>query len=272
MTKPFLILMAGLTMAATLHADVLVTRATSYTGQILGVKPDGVHIRVGDNELTIPRADVIRAEIEKPPAFDKALEAFSAGKNQEALTGFKSLADRFGGLPAAWVEESLTRLSEVQLALKDFAGARKSLDMFRTLYPKSPVTATLDSKYARIYFEQKETDKALPLVQKVLEPLLKIEALTDEQENAVAESLILLGDCLAATNKLDDALDAYLKVVALYDVDALRTAEARYKAGKIFEQRNNWRRAKQNYEDVLRDTPDVAFADDVKKRLAAHPE
>lgn len=270
--KSYLFLVVSLALTASSAADVLVTRATSYSGQILAVKTDGVHIRVGENELTIPLTDVVRAEIEKPAAFDKALEALRAGRHQEALTGFKALVDRLGGLPVAWVEESVIRLSEAQLARGDFAGARKTLDFFRSRYPRSPLAATLDAKYARIYFEQKETDKAMQTVKKVLEPLLKLESLTDEQETAVAEGLILLGDCQAATGMLEDALDSYLTVVALYDVDPNRAAEARFKAGKIFEQRNNWRRAKQNYEDVLRDNPNVPYAEEIKKRLAARAE
>ena len=270
-----LILVAGLALTGA-RADILVTRDIVHTGQVVKATATGVAIKVGENEFTVPRPDILSADIAKPEAVEKSLTALRAGKYQEAATGFKAVADRYAGIPLPWAEESLRRLGDAQIGLKDYAGAKKSFDNFKALYPQAPVALTLDTKYARILFEQGQSDKAMPLIQGVIEPLLKRDYLTDEQEAIVAEGLVLLGDCLVATGKLDDALDSYLKVVALFDVDADRTAEARYKAGKLFEQRGNWRRAKQNYDEVVKEDPHLALADDAKKRLAdlikTHPD
>ena len=270
-----LILLTSLA-AAGARGDILVTRGMTYTGQVIKVTGNGFSIKVGDNEFIAPRADIVSAVVAKPDGVDKSLTALRAGKYQEALAGFKVILDRYNGLPVAWAEESLFRYGEAQLALKDFAGAQKIFDNFKAFYPQSPFALTLPAKTARIQFEQGQTDNALQTVQGLLAPLLKREYLTDNQEASVAEGLILQGDCLAAGGKLDDALDSYLKVVTLFDGGSDHLAEAKYKAGKLFEQRGNWRHAKQNYDELLKENPYLSFADDAKKRLAdltkAHPE
>jgi tetratricopeptide (TPR) repeat protein len=257
-------------------ADTVTTRAGTQTGTILKSGSAGVVIKVGDNELTIPVTDVVRVELAKTDAADKAEAAFRAGKLQDAMAGYKAILDRYGWLPVTWVEESYVKLGEIQIALKDPTAAKRTFDAFKAAYPKSTLGPLLDIKYARILLESREADKAVQLVEKTIEPLLKKDALTDDQERAMAEGAMIVGDVQAATGKADDALDQYLKVVTLYDVDNDLTAQARLKAGKIFETAGKWKRAKQTYDDILRETPDVALAGEAKKRFdeisKAHPE
>ncbi|MCG3149235.1 MAG: hypothetical protein PCFJNLEI_02695 [Verrucomicrobiae bacterium] len=267
-----LLLALTLTGGIAAHADIIATRGIIHTGQVVKVVGNGVQIKVGQNEFTTLISDIIRAVVVKPESFDKSLAAFRAGKNQDALTGFKTLVERYGGLPLPWAEESILRLGEVQIALKDFVGAKRTFDSFKTLYPKSSYVAVLDAKYARMLFEQRQPDQARQLIQGILDPLLKREFLTEDQETGIAEGLILLGDCHLAAGNADDALDSYLKVVTLFDISDDHTAEAKYKAGKIFEEKKNWRRAKQIFEELVRDYPTFAFTEDVKKRLAARSE
>ena len=255
-----------------LLADMVATRSVIHTGEIMRVSAEGVQIKVAIGEITIPKADIVKVEAAKPAAFDTASAAFKAGKFQDAVAGFRSVAERYAGLNTPWAEESLVKLGEACIGVKNYAEAKKAFDSFKTLYPKSPLAAGMDVKYARVLLEQKDTGKAAESLQSFLAPMLKKDFLSDEQELAVAEALVLLGDCQAADGKPQDALDHYLKVVALYDLDAERAAEAKYKAGKVFEQIGNWKRAKDSYEELLKDSPSFAHADDVKKRLAAHPE
>lgn len=258
--------------ALTARADVITTRGITHTGQVVKVVGSVVHIKVGENEFSPQLADIVRVEIPKPEALEKSLAAFRAGKNQDALAGYKGVVERYGGLPLPWIEEAVIKLGDVQVVLKEYAGAKRTYDSFKSLYPKSPYVAVLEAKQARILFEQNQPDQARTLIQGILEPLLKREFLTEDQEAGIAEGLILLGDCLAAAGNTEEALDNYLKVVTLFDVNDDRTAEAKYKAGKLLELKKNWRRARQIYTDLLRDYPTLAFADDLKKRLAAHPE
>jgi len=262
---------------AVARADILVTPAISYTGDVVRADCDNVTVKSGENEFTVHRADIQRVDLAKPEAFEKGMALARAGKQQEALMNLKPLVDRYAGVPLLpWVEESMCQYGETLVALKDYAGAKKVFDRFKQCYPKSGRVQVLDAKYARILFEQKEPEKAIALIKGVVEPMLKKQYLTEDQETGVAEGLVLLGDCQVATGKKDDALDNYLRVIALFDVDTTRTSEAKYKSAKLLEQHGNWRHAKQNYEELLKDTPEVPYAEDAKKQLAelskAHPE
>jgi TolA-binding protein len=269
-----------LLLAATARADVVVTKTVTHTGEILRVTPDGVQMRVkigdGFGEVTIPKPDIVRVEVPRPAMFDPSVTALKAGRFAEAVTGLKTITDRYAGLNIPWAEEALVKLGEAYTGQKDFTEAKRTLDSFRTLYPKSPLAAGMDVKYARVLLEQGETAKATESLQAFLDPMLKKAVLADDQEFAVAEALVLLGDCQLATGKTDDALDNYLKVVTLFDLDPDRAAEAKYKAAKVFERNGNWKRAKQAYDELLQDAPAITYADDVKKRLAdltrVHPE
>ena len=55
-----------------------------------------------------------------------------------------------------------------------------------------------------------------------------------------------------------------------------RAAEAKYKTAKAFERLGNWKRARDSYDELLKESPAFAQASDAKQRLAeltkAHPE
>jgi tetratricopeptide (TPR) repeat protein len=258
------------------RGDIIVTKTITHTGEVIGVTASGVQIKVAIGELTIPREDIVSTTIDKPVALDAAVAAAKAQNFQEAVTGLKPIIDHYAGLRLPWVEEAMLRLGDAYIGLKDFASAKRIFDSFKSLYPASPQTAGLDVKYARVLSEQKDYAKALEALNSFLELMLKRDFLTDEQETAVAEALVLRGDCLAATTKRDAALDDYLKVVTLFDYDADRAAEAKYKAARLFEDLGNWKRARDSYDEMLKEGPPVALADEIKRRLAditkAHPE
>jgi len=184
--------------------------------------------------------------------------------------------ERYAGLDLPWMQEAMLRLADAYLGANDFAAARATFEQFAKSYPQSPQAAGLEVKYARVLFKQKNYAKAGEQLHEFLTPLLKREYLTDPQEDAVSEGLMLLGDCQRAQGQTELALDSYLAVMTMFDFNPDRATEARYKAGQTFEELKNWKRAKDTYEELLADAPRIAFASDVQKRLAEltkeHPE
>lgn len=276
-----LLIMSGLSASfsavSSFAADIIVTRTLIHTGEVVGVEADGVLLKLpGLGQIKVYKADIQQLQLDKPARYDAALADLQKGAYQSAAEGLKFVADKYGGLNVPWVKEAMLRLGDAYAGLGDFAKARAAFDDFAQRYPDAVQDAGLDVKFARVLVEQKDYAKAAPILTKFLEPLLKQEYLADEKQRAVAEALVLLGDCQRATNLSDKALDNYLLVVTLFDVDAARTAEARYKAAQTFESLSNWKRAKDSYEDLLRESPGVSFAADAQKRLASlkadHPE
>src|SRR5436190_8929248 len=107
----------ALSIATAASADVIATRGIIQTGQVVKVVGNGVQIQVGENEFTAALADIVRADVAKPDTVEKSLAAFRAGKNQDALAGYKSIVERYGGLPLPWAEESMVKLGDVQISL-----------------------------------------------------------------------------------------------------------------------------------------------------------
>jgi outer membrane protein assembly factor BamD (BamD/ComL family) len=259
------------------RADIIITKTLIHTGEVVRTEADGVTVKLPAlGELKVYKADIVQIEIAKPATLESVPKLLQGGSFQDAVTVLKPIVDRYAGLDVAWVQEAVLQLGNAYLGANDFPSARATFDQFARLYPQAQQTAGLEVRYARVLFEEKDYTKASEQLHNFLTSLLKREFLTDAQENAVSEGLALQGDCQRAQNQPAQALDSYLAVVTMFDVNADRAAEARYKAGQTFEELKNWNRAKDTYGDLLKETPGVAFAPEAQKRLAAltkdHPE
>jgi len=249
------------------RADVVQTRTGVFKGTVTRIEGGTVYVKQEQGELGVPLRDILKVELDRPAAYDQALAALKAGKPQEALTALKPLVDRLAGLPSPLVADAVLRLGEAYLELKDTKAATTMFEKLKQLYPNSPQVEAVDVKNARVLFATKQYDEAIKVITSYLEPQLKKDFLTPIQEALVAEALVLLGDCLLTQNKLFEAMDAYLKVVTLYDFDDARAAEARFKTAKVLEQTGNAKRAKEEYEDLLKEAPDSPYTADAKKRI-----
>ena len=262
--------------AVTALSDIIATKAGSRTGEVVLVEANGITIKDAKGEFKILKTEIIRLDITKPPGYDAALAALKAGKGPDAVTTLKPIVDRLAGATVPWVQDALLRLGDAYLMVKDFPNAKRTFDTFKRIYADSPLAASVDVKFAHVLIEQADSAKAAELLKAFLAPMIKKSFLTDDEEMAVAEALVLLGDCQLAANAPTDALESYLKVVTLFDLDQDRAGEAKHKAGKVFEQLKNWKRAKESFADVVKDFGSSRFAADAQQRLAKlkaeHPE
>ena len=272
------LLLAGLSVAtAARGADIIVMKdGRSMTGEVTRIEADGAFLKLGVGEVKMFYTDIARFDIDKPASYDAGLAALKAQNFAQAAASLKPLVDRYAGLPVPWIQNAMLRLADAYTGQQDLPAAQAVLDQFAKLYPQAQQSSGTGLQAVRVLVAQKNFVQAAESLQKMLDPVLKNPSPTPQQEAAAAEAYIVLGDCQRGLNKPDDALDSYLTVVALFDVDPQRTAEARYKAGQVFEETGNWKRAKSEYADLLQQTPGATFAADAKTRLAAltaaHPE
>jgi TolA-binding protein len=263
-----------------LRADVFVVRDANgrsvVTGEVVRVTTQDVILKIAAGEIPVHRADIERMEVARPADVDKAIAALRAQQYADAVKLFKPAVDRYGGLDVAWVQDAVIGLGHAYLGAKDFVSAKKMFDAFKAVYPASPKVASTEVSMIRIQIEQKNYGPASEALHKILDPLRSKQALNDAEEYAMAEGLLLLGECDLAADKTDDALDDYLAVFTLFDADPSLSAEAKFKAAQIFEKLKKWKRAKGSYDDVVKNWPDSPFAPEARKHLAAlteaHPE
>jgi TolA-binding protein len=252
------------------QADVIHTRSARFEGRVLRVVKENVVIKTGDAELTIPLRDVVRDEIPAPAEYKEGVTAIRNHDFAGAAAKFRPIAERLGGLRSPWIADAMLRLADAYVELKDYENAKRIYTEYQGFYVKSPeAIALMDIKFAHIEAGQKKFAEAVAKASPAIEALLKRNYLSVQEETLLSEGLVLVGDCQLAEGKKEPALESYLKVVALYDVDPGQTLEALYKAGKVFEDLGNWRRARDCYRDLLADSPSVTFAADAKKRLDA---
>lgn len=267
---------AGLWGGALVRADVLQTRSATYNGTVTRVEGGTIFIKLESAEIGVPRSDVVRLDVSIPSEYKTGVTALKEGKPGEAVNAFKVVVDRFGGLPAGWAMDSVLRLGDAYLEQKDVASAEATFERMKKLYPGAAQGQTLEVKKARLLVIGKKYDEAMTVVQGYLDAQMKKDYLPVEQEVVVADALVLLGDCLLANGKPNQALDSYLKVVTLYDYDDVREAEARFKAAQVLEQQGNWKRAKASYDNLVKAIPDSRYVADAKRRsqaiAEAHPE
>lgn len=270
-------MMAACVLAGSaVRADVLQTRTATYTGQVARVEGGAVFIKLQQGEFAVPARDLLRVEVAAPDAYEKGVAAIKAGKFSDAISLLKPLADRFAGLPVVWAMDTLLRLGEAHLDQKDVASAQTAFDMLKKLYPNTPQAQAVDVKNARVLLSLKKYDEAITALKAYLDPQLKKDFLPADQETAVAEALVLMGDVLLGKDKPYEAIDSYLKVVTLYDYDDVREAEARFKTAQVLEKVGNWKRAKECYSDLLSEAPDSVYVGRAKQQIEAitkaHPE
>ncbi len=260
----FLVL-APMFIAPVSRADLVQTADKTYQTEVVRVTADAVVIKTEYGEIPLPRNQITAVQIEEPPLYAASVDVLQAGNYPQAIAGFKSLAERYGGLELKWVENSVLKLADAYLGAGEFLSAKRTYDAFKQMYQGSSALAGMEIKYTRILVAQKKYGQASVSLTAFVEPLLSKKSITQHEEEALSEALLLLGICQQAEGNANDALDSYLAVVALFDVDPELTADARYKAGRIFEQQNKLDRARETYEELL----NSARAEQAKQRLAA---
>lgn len=257
-------------------SDLVITPTGIQTGQIIRVDSTAVVLRLPAGEISIPRSEIVEVRAQPPPQFEAGIKALGNRQFSDAIAALQPIIDRYAGLEIDWVEEGLLSLAEAQGGARQFAEARRTLDRFRTAYPNSRYVITVVPKLARLAVAQGRCSEAVPLVSKQIDELIYRKALTAEEELAVAESLIVWADCQREAGNLDDALDGYLKVVALFNTSPPLTTEARMKAAETFEAKKNWRRAKSLWREISETAGDRQLVETARNRLAAlqqaHPE
>ena len=245
--------------------DIIETASVTHTGQIVRANQKEIVVKVPQGEFPVPLSEVTNLNVPQPKEYEAALKALDAQKYADAAALLKPIIARLGGLPLDWVEEGYLKLGDALVGANSLLEAKKTFDGFKVAYPQSPRLAGLDVKQARLMVAQKQHPQAQAALKKFVEPLLAKKSISQAEEAAASEALVLLGDAENAQGQKEDALDHYLTVVALFDVDPSLTAEAKFKAAQLFEDLKKWNRAKGSYEELL----ESRFGEQAKQRLAA---
>jgi tetratricopeptide (TPR) repeat protein len=244
---------AGLKLARSDESGGRLQKALDSYNKLLGdIKSETPNLKV-DVEFAIDRT-IAKQALADPAKQDdaiKRLEEFRAkhGESYHFYTGLNLLGQLYlaknDAAKAKSVYEALSQspFNDAKMAAK-IAGARLSLlennpaaalpafEAVSQMKADNPAEASKVQEaklgIAQCLQLQKEYDKAIALLEKVIEDLPAEEAAIQ------AEAYLRQGDCLEASGKPKDALLAYLHVDVLFPAEKVRHAEALYHLAKLW--------------------------------------
>ncbi len=241
---------------------------TPSSGTISKVDDAAVYLELASGgATTLQRANIERVEIVKPAALEIGLRAFRDGKAEEGFTVLEPIYMKYRGLPDPWLEEFSLQLGDFYLAASDWNKAKSLFIEFQKFYPQSIWCNLAINGQARALLGLKQVDAALKLLEGLADKYQKDIDISDEENRIGGKAFVTLGHCYLAAQKNEQALEAFLKATVLYYLDPDAVAEARYQSALLFEKMNNISRAQGQLEELLKEHPHSAFANEAKKKL-----
>jgi len=258
------LLVAGLQWAGA--EDVIYTQTQTNRGQVKAVSSTAVTLVTALGEMNIPRASIVKLDVVAPVPILKGIAAFEKGNYREAqinLTGVTT----YLGLDAEWAEKGLIALAKCVLAGGDLAKAESQFNDFIQAYPPPASEHSVDAELglAMVAIAKKDYETAMAKFIEVAEPFDKVLKPSRDQIANASECYLGMGKCLESQDKLDEALVAYLKVVALYFSDTA-CPEAAYQAAMIMARQNQVEKASGLFDLLIETYPTSEFA---KKAIEA---
>jgi tetratricopeptide (TPR) repeat protein len=223
-----------------LAEDVIITKNQQFHGKVKSVDKTGVTIAiVGQGELTVTRASIVQITVEPPPSVLRGIEAYEKGNLKEAQISLAKVSMQYIGLDVPWAAKALVYYGHCCLAAGDYTGAEKTFSAFLAAYEEDhPMAMGAEIGRAEAEVGLHNIDQALPEFQKFAAQYDKSIKPSKEQLPYAAAAFLGLGKCLETQGNAASALNAYLKVIALYPDDA-SMPEALFRAASIYRSRNN---------------------------------
>ncbi len=216
---PVLIAILAVTLSAItlLAEDVVVTRQQTYRGTVKSVSAEGIQFEIaGMGVITIPRNTVTQMRVEAPPAITRGIAAYERNNIREARQSLDRIVFQYKGLDVDWAAKGLVYFGRACLKSNEPKLADNAFKSFIEAYPDHDLAADARLGLAEIDLLAKNYESAL-------EPLQEMAKEFDRQLKPPAEQIpiaagvyVAIGKALDGQGMTAEALEAYLRVIALY--------------------------------------------------------
>lgn len=184
----------------------------SYLGKIREVKNGQVFIQVEQGNLPFRLNLVEVVEMDAPRELVRARTA--EPKKQLALVA--PLINKYKGLPADWVVESLGIAAEAYAALGQNDKAKAVYSSMLKLYPNSIYEVRAKAGLAGQALATGNTAEALKMIKPLIAEANKTLLPGNAQGQVYGAAYLVQGQALEKQGKLADALSSYLTVVTVF--------------------------------------------------------
>lgn len=252
--------------------DVVATQSKEFRGQVLSVDKNGIRIALaGGGETVIPRALVIGApKVAPPPSVLRGIEAFEKGDLKNARLNLSKTALQYQGLDAEWALKAILYYGRACLAAGEYDKAETTFNVFMEFYGEAPLAIAAQIGQAQIEMAQKNYEPALAKLRELAEGFDQQLKPAKEQLPFAAEIYLDIGQCLENQTREPEALDAYLKLIALYPAAAFYP-EALYRAARLYAKQNQPQKADALYAELIEDYASHELAKKAVPERAALP-
>jgi len=197
--------------------------------------------------LPLPKAQVERLEIDKPPEFDKAAQMIGAKQFDAAIPVLNELVTKYRML--VWDNRARELLARAHLAKNEPKKAVATLeDMFVSL-PKAQAPLEIHTLYWQALLAA-----GSPGLRKELD-----EAVASGSREMAAAAQIMRGDMNRAAGQKEAALLDYLRTAILFEQVKSVQPEALFKAAEMLDELRD-RRAEELRKKLLQEYPGSEFA------------
>lgn len=166
-----------------------------------------------------------------------------------------STINRTDWFPYVWI-----LLGETCCRLKEYNSVATTVNEFKTLNSKSPIEYRVDEILGRSYKNQRKFEEARSAFKKV------IVSKHGRWTETAAKSQLLIAETFFLQKDYKLALQEYFKVYTLYDFSEWKAA-ALFQVAICDELLNQWDKAVQSYEILLKEFPESEFATKAQPRL-----
>ena len=259
-------------LSVTLAEDEVATQAKVFRGQVLAVDPKGIRIALTTGgETVIPRSLVVGTpKVTPPPSILRGIEAYEKGNLKEAQRSLSKVAMQYPGLDVDWATKSLIYYARACLAAGECEKAGQAFDTFLDAYADDPMAIAARIGKAKIKVSEKNYEEALAKLRELSEAYDKQLKPSNNELEYAAEIYCGIGQCLENQSNDTEALNAYLKVTALYPAKAY-CPEALYRAACLYRKLDQPQKAAALYAELIEDYPDNALVRKAVEEKAALP-
>ena len=199
--------------------------------KVVGVSGTSLMVRTEFGDQGLPLASIQEVRMAPPAEFGQGLAAYQAKDYAKALPLFKTVADKFRGMPATWAQQASGMLVEIDLAMNDAAKADADYAAFARAYPTGGTAAEVLA--ARIAASKKNFAAAKQKLAPITDAALKEKTVAPANALAFSQAFLVSGQVKEAEGNLAGALEDYLRTVTLFYHDRAAVSVAQEKADAL---------------------------------------
>lgn len=207
----------GWLVAPAAAEDVIATASTTYRGKVMKASLTQIIMQLSDgNQLGIPRASITSIAVKPPPRVLEGMKAYQDGNMAVALQQLTGVDADYAGLDTPWVPASMIALGRAAAAEEELALAENAFRGVITAYPDGDDRRAAEVGLAGLRLAGGKTELALKAFQELAVYYDDVVKPDPAREALAAETFLGLGKSFEAKSSWAEALNAYLKVAALY--------------------------------------------------------